>query len=88
MKVRFWELTGREADSADFSIMLLPVGAVERRGDHLPLGTDAMTALYVAERVAERVRGLLLPPVWYGSCMAMRGHRGTFDVSQDVLAAS
>jgi creatinine amidohydrolase len=86
LKVRFWELTGQEADGADFSIMLLPVGAVERHGDHLPLGTDAMTALYVAERVAEKVRGLLLPPVWYGSCMAMRGHRGTFDVSQDVLA--
>ncbi len=87
VRVKFWELTGREADRADFSIMLLPVGAVERHGDHLPLGTDAMTALYIAERVAERVGGLVLPPVWYGSSMAMRGHRGTFDVSQEALAA-
>lgn len=85
VRVRFWELTGREADSTDFSIMLLPVGAVERHGNHLPLGTDAMTALYIAESVAGKVGGLVLPPVWYGSSMAMRRHKGTFDVSQDAL---
>ncbi len=85
--VRYWELTGRVVDGAEPSIMLLPVGALERHGRHLPLGTDTMAALYVAERVAERVGGLVLPPIWYGSCVAMRGHRGTFDVSQDVLAA-
>lgn len=85
--VRLWELTGREADSADFSVMLLPVGSLERHGGHLPLGTDTIEALYVAERVAERVGGLVLPPVWYGPSMAMRGHRGTFDVGQEALAA-
>jgi creatinine amidohydrolase len=87
LTVRYWELTGRQADSADTSILILPVGTVERHGDHLPLGTDTMEALYVAERVAERVGALVLPPVWYGSSIAMRRHKGTIDVSQDALVA-
>jgi creatinine amidohydrolase/Fe(II)-dependent formamide hydrolase-like protein len=32
---------------------LLPVGAVEQHGPHLPLDTDAYDATYLAERIAE-----------------------------------
>lgn len=85
MNVNFWELTGRQVDERNLSVMFLPVGVLERHGLHLPLGTDTLTAVYIAERVAERVGGVVLPPVWYGSCMAMRNHKGTFDVSQDAL---
>jgi creatinine amidohydrolase len=35
---------------------LVVVGSVEQHGPHLPLGTDAVAALAVAERVAERWR--------------------------------
>ena len=87
MILRIWELTGRDFDGVDPSLMVLPVGALERHGDHLPLGTDGILALYVAEAVAEKLGAVLLPPIWYGVCTAMRGHRGTFDVSQEALSS-
>ncbi|MCE4617157.1 MAG: creatininase family protein [Desulfurococcales archaeon] len=86
MTKRFWELTGKNIDEADLSIMFLPVGSIERHGFHLPLGTDTLAPLFIAEKTAEKVGGLVLPPIWYGSCMAMRGHRGTFDISQEALS--
>src|SRR5699024_5763165 len=42
-------------------IAILPVGAVEAHGPHLPLGTDNLLAERVAEKVATGVDGLILP---------------------------
>ena len=39
---------------------LVVVGSVEQHGPHLPLGTDAVAALAVAERVAERLEAPIL----------------------------
>jgi creatinine amidohydrolase len=39
---------------------LVVVGSVEQHGPHLPLGTDAVAALAVAERVAERIGAPIL----------------------------
>lgn len=46
--------------------VVLPVGAFEQHGPHLPLGTDTTIATELARLVAERVDGLLMPPVQYG----------------------
>jgi creatinine amidohydrolase len=84
--LRLWELTGGLFDGVDFSLVFLPIGSIERHGYHLTLGTDTFTSLYIAERVAEEVGGVVLPPIWYGSCQAMKSHPGTFDVSQETLS--
>jgi creatinine amidohydrolase len=47
-------------------IVLLPVGALEQHGPHLPLGTDALLAAAVAHSVAGRVGGIVAPPINYG----------------------
>jgi creatinine amidohydrolase len=48
------------------AIVLLPVGAVEQHGYHLPLGTDWMMAIYMARRAAENVGGIVAAPICYG----------------------
>ncbi|MCT8973895.1 creatininase [Microbaculum marinisediminis] len=50
----------------DDAIVLLPVGAVEQHGHHLPLGTDWMMATYMARRAAENVNGIVAAPISYG----------------------
>jgi creatinine amidohydrolase len=41
-------------------LAIVVIGSVEQHGPHLPLGTDAVAALAVAERVAERLRAPIL----------------------------
>jgi creatinine amidohydrolase len=48
------------------AIVLLPVGAVEQHGTHMPLGTDWMLATYMARRAAENVDGVVAAPIAYG----------------------
>jgi len=86
--MRYWlaELNGYEVENVDLSTVILPVGSIERHGLHLPLGTDTYTVIYIAERVAERVGAVILPPIWYGVCTAMRRHKGTIDISPETLS--
>lgn len=51
---------------ASGAIVILPVGALEQHGHHLPLGVDAILATAIAERVARRVDGIVAPTIAYG----------------------
>jgi creatinine amidohydrolase len=46
--------------------VLLPVGALEQHGPHLPMNCDTLIPLAVCEGVARRVGGLVAPPLEYG----------------------
>jgi creatinine amidohydrolase len=47
-------------------IMLVPVGATEQHGPHLPLSTDVILPQTVATRVAREIGGIVAPAVGYG----------------------
>lgn len=66
---------------------ILPVGACEEHGPHLPLGLDAMHALALAQETARVRPCLVAPPVWYGLCRSSAQHPGTVGISGDVLRA-
>ncbi len=46
--------------------LILPVGALEQHGPHLPLGANVLVATRVAEEVSERLGVLRAPPFYYG----------------------
>jgi len=54
------------------AIVLVPVGAIEQHGYHLPLGTDWLIATYMARRAAEAVGGIVASPITYGSRSQIR----------------
>lgn len=66
---------------------VLPVGAFEQHGAHLPLATDSMTVAWVAREVAARLGGLLLPTIPYGTSFEHRGMPGTISLGWATLAA-
>jgi creatinine amidohydrolase len=76
--VRVAELTWTEyaARVGAAPVAVLPVGALEQHGHHLPLATDAIIAERLAERVATRVQGLVLPTVVYGARSLARSGGG------------
>ncbi len=85
------ELTWRQAKTRikKMDIALLPVGAVEQHGPHLPLDTDAFDADYLARRVAEACsdpKPLVLPAVAYGVSYHHADFTGTVSISNDTLA--
>jgi len=47
-------------------VVILPVGATEQHGYHLPLGVDMYEAFEGAKLIAEKVNGVVAPPLAYG----------------------
>jgi creatinine amidohydrolase/Fe(II)-dependent formamide hydrolase-like protein len=70
-------------------VALLPVGAIEQHGHHLPLDTDAFDADYLANRVAEACsdpKPLVLPLIAYGVSYHHDDFKGTISISNDTLS--
>src|SRR6185437_7033139 len=67
---------------------LVPVGAIEQHGPHLPTGTDAIVAGSLCAAVGERTGSLVLPAIALG---VSYGHgtalAGTLSLTPDLLIA-
>ena len=66
-------------------VALLPVGAIEQHGPHLPLGTDWYIASRIAQETAEQDGLLLLPGFAVGVSHEHRQFWGTLTVSPNQL---
>jgi len=66
--------------------VVIPLGTVEQHGPHLPVGTDAIIPITVAKRLAERIKVLVAPPVYYGNSLSMSDMKGVFTITPDSLA--
>lgn len=84
---RLDEMTWRDvaAATAETSTLLLPVGATEQHGHHLPLGVDTRMPTALAERVAERVPALVAPAIPYGVSSHHTFKPGTFSVGSETF---
>ncbi len=81
-----------EIDSRSFErriaanpLVIVPVGALEAHGPHLPLGADQLQAEATALALAERVDGLVAPTIPYGSAPGARRFPGTVSLSMAQL---
>ena len=63
---------------------LLPVGATEQHGPHLPLATDTLLAERFVREIAERSGGLVLPALPFGYSWTWRDVPGTMTLSFDT----
>jgi creatinine amidohydrolase len=80
---RLWELDSRtfELKLRANPLIILPVGALEAHGPHLPLGADQIQAERTALDLAERVDALVAPVLPYGSAPAARRFPGTVSLT-------
>lgn len=83
--MRYVEMHPAELEAAidDGAPAVLPWGALEWHGPHLPLGLDGLVAETFAERLAERVDGVLLPTAWWA--VTTLPHRFSLQMSSDVF---
>lgn len=67
------------------AILVVPIGATEQHGPHLPVTTDADLAVAVVEAAAEHDPLLVVAPVVaYGSSGEHNGFAGTLSIGQEV----
>ncbi len=86
--IRLGERTWTDLDDPAPRTVLVPVGAMEQHGPHLPLDTDARIAATVARRAAEDDPAVLLaPPLAYGASGEHEGFAGTLSIGHDALRA-
>jgi creatinine amidohydrolase len=61
-------LTSAELEAGTDRLVVVPVGAIEQHGPHLPLDTDTLLATSVAEGIVARTPGTLLGPTLELGC--------------------
>ncbi len=65
------------------ALLVVPLGATEQHGPHLPLGTDSVIAEALADRLAAGVPGVVVAPsLAYGSSGEHAGFAGTLSIGQ------
>jgi mycofactocin precursor peptide peptidase len=78
--------SSRSPETAGAGLVLVPVGSVEQHGPHLPLDTDTVIAVAVAEALAVRRPGAwVAPPLSYGSSGEHQMFPGTCSIGTDAL---
>jgi mycofactocin precursor peptide peptidase len=71
----------RDRAAAAPTTLLVPLGATEQHGPHLPLGTDTTIAVALAEAAAARVPGAVVAPALpYGSSGEHQDFAGTLSI--------
>lgn len=68
-------------------VAVLPVGAFEQHGPHLPLATDTLIAVAISNAIAEVAPVRQLPPITIGCSHEHAAFPGTLSISATTLAA-
>ncbi|HEY3246500.1 MAG TPA: creatininase family protein [Phycisphaerae bacterium] len=73
------------------TVGLLPIGAIEAHGPHLPLGTDVFLSLELCRRIAQRLDTkrpcLVLPPITMSVTRFAASFAGTINIRPDIAEA-
>lgn len=92
--LRLREMTWTEVEALDRSrvVALMPVGAIEAHGPHLPLITDGIIGHAMANAAAARLETadlipLLLPPLDYSAAPFAASFPGTISIAPETVTA-
>jgi len=68
-------------------VVILPIGSIEEHGPHLPLCTDVLQPIRVAELLASKgtLDILIAPAIPYGQCSSTRNFPGTISITFESL---
>jgi len=75
-------LSTTEIEAYTDRVAVIPLGAFEQHGPHLPLGTDAFIAEELA-KIVERNSSqdvILFPTIWFGDSIEHQGFAGTLSI--------
>lgn len=79
-----YNLSSHEIENNNRRI-IIPLGAIEQHGSHLPITTDTIIAEYLANQIAKKISSYILPTIPYGVSYE---HKPFFNISigNDLLS--
>jgi creatinine amidohydrolase len=80
-----YNFTYAEIEALKPEIAVLPVGAFEQHGPHLPMTTDTLIGVAIAEQICEKAAALLLPPLTISCSHEHYGFFGNLYISAETL---
>jgi creatinine amidohydrolase len=89
-KVELERMTWPEVQQAiqeSAGIVLVPVGAVEEHGPHLPIGTDSVETYEIGLRAARLAKVPITPLIWFGNSRSFMDFPGTIAIQPETLKA-
>jgi creatinine amidohydrolase len=66
-------------------LCVLPIGVLEKHGDHLPLATDMYIATAVAKKASEQTNAVVFPYYFLGQIAEARHVKGTIAASHRLI---
>ena len=66
-------------------VCLVPLGVLEKHGDHLPLGTDVLAAREFARRAVEIEPAIIFPPYYFGQIFEGKPFPGTITTRHELM---
>jgi creatinine amidohydrolase len=88
--MRWEELTSAEIGALDRArtVVILPLGAVEQHGNHMPLGTDTLLAQAISLAAGATAGDtFVMPPPWYGFSAHHMRFPGSITLRVETLMA-
>jgi len=85
--MKWLEMTGPEVAEAakTVGVAVLPIGATERHGDHLPAGMDTLNVTAVCEKAVKNEPAVLLPTVFTGMNTELRHAPGSLSIRPELI---
>lgn len=90
MTYRIQEMSWTEFDARRKATdtVIIPTGAVEIYGPHLPMGSDSIVAEALAVRIAEKTGALVAPNIQMGESSMLMDYPGTLTLKKSTYEAA
>jgi creatinine amidohydrolase len=81
------ELTWKDIEKlvSSMKMVIIPVGACEQHGPHLPLCVDTVDCYEIAKRVSAKTRVPVIPPLMYGCSQSHGKFPGTLSIRPETM---
>ena len=66
-------------------VCVVPIGCIEKHGQHLPVGTDTQTCYYIAKEAAKIEPVVVFPGLYFGDLCGLYMWKGTISFSSELL---
>ena len=66
-------------------LCVVPIGCIEKHGQHLPVGTDTQTCYYIAKEAAKIEPVVVFPGLYFGDLCGLYMWKGTISFSNELL---